>query len=67
MLLFTCSCAFECHLVANSCCVLCAGQGSAEASELMNDILAQVAINTEPTKNPGNAILYECVQVGSWL
>ncbi len=23
---------------------------------------AQVAINTEPTKNPGNAILYEAVQ-----
>jgi hypothetical protein len=22
----------------------------------------QVAINTEPAKNPGNAILYECVQ-----
>lgn len=35
------------------------GHGNAEASELMNDILAQVAINTEPTKNPGNAILYE--------
>jgi AP-1 complex subunit gamma-1 len=38
------------------------GTGNAECSELMNDILAQVAINTEPTKNPGNAILYECVQ-----
>ena len=38
------------------------GQGDREASELMNEILAQVAINTEPTKNPGNAILYECVQ-----
>jgi AP-1 complex subunit gamma-1 len=38
------------------------GRGDRETSELMNDILAQVAINTEPTKNPGNAILYETVQ-----
>ena len=37
------------------------GSGDRDASEQMNDILAQVAINTEPTKNPGNAILYECV------
>jgi len=37
------------------------GQGDSEASDFMNDILAQVAINTEPSKNPGNAILYECV------
>lgn len=37
------------------------GTGDADASNYMNDILAQVAINTEPTKNPGNAILYECV------
>ena len=27
----------------------------------MNDILAQVATNTEGTKNTGNSILYECV------
>lgn len=38
------------------------GTGDREASDAMNDILAQVAINTEPTKNPGNAILYEAVQ-----
>mmetsp|Transcript_12682 Transcript_12682/g.18994 ORF Transcript_12682/g.18994 Transcript_12682/m.18994 type:complete len:844 (-) Transcript_12682:147-2678(-) len=38
------------------------GIGSTKASEDMSDILAQVSINTEPSKNPGNAILYECVQ-----
>ena len=38
------------------------GSGDREASEFMNEILAQVAINTEPTKNPGNVILYETVQ-----
>lgn len=37
------------------------GTNDPESSDLMNDILAQVAINTEPTKNPGNTILYECV------
>ncbi|KAG0455758.1 hypothetical protein HPP92_023546 [Vanilla planifolia] len=38
------------------------GQGDADASESMNDILAQVATKTESNKNAGNAILYECVE-----
>ncbi|KAM7252282.1 hypothetical protein ACFE04_024165 [Oxalis oulophora] len=38
------------------------GQGDADASDSMNDILAQVATKTESNKNAGNAILYECVQ-----
>ncbi|KAK9904228.1 hypothetical protein WJX75_007294 [Coccomyxa subellipsoidea] len=38
------------------------GAGSASASDAMSDILAQVATNTEGTRNAGNAILYECVQ-----
>ncbi|XP_064467408.1 AP-1 complex subunit gamma-1-like isoform X2 [Ornithodoros turicata] len=37
------------------------GKNDAESSEAMNDILAQVATNTETTKNVGNAILYESV------
>ncbi|KWU44614.1 AP-1 complex subunit gamma-1 [Rhodotorula sp. JG-1b] len=37
------------------------GTGDADASETMNDILAQVATNTESAKNVGNSILYETV------
>ncbi|GAA6036368.1 hypothetical protein JCM8097_001688 [Rhodosporidiobolus ruineniae] len=37
------------------------GKGDVEASETMNDILAQVATNTESAKNVGNSILYETV------
>ena len=38
------------------------GKRDSDASESMNDILAQVATNTETTKNVGNTILYETVQ-----
>ena len=37
------------------------GRGDAETSESINDILTQVASNTESVKNVGNAILYQAV------
>ena len=37
------------------------GRGDAQTSEQINDILAQVATNTDSTKNVGNSILYESV------
>lgn len=37
------------------------GREDAAASEAMNDVLAQVATNTEASKNVGNSILYETV------
>ncbi|TRM65306.1 adaptin N terminal region-domain-containing protein [Schizophyllum amplum] len=37
------------------------GRDNEHASETMNDILAQVATNTDSTKNVGNSILYETV------
>ena len=38
------------------------GAGDAEASDAMSDILANVASNTDGSKNAGNAILYEAVE-----
>ncbi|KAA8567588.1 hypothetical protein EYC84_008063 [Monilinia fructicola] len=37
------------------------GRGDPETSEQINDILAQVATNTDSSKNVGNSILYEAV------
>ena len=38
------------------------GHGSVEASDAMNDVLAQVATSIESTKNVGNSVLYETVR-----
>jgi AP-1 complex subunit gamma-1 len=38
------------------------GEKNSEASDEMSDILAQIATNTESTKNPGNSVLAECVR-----
>lgn len=37
------------------------GKDDSEVTEAMNDVLAQVATNTESSKNVGNSILYETV------
>eukprot|EP01125_Pyxidicula_operculata_P002214 TRINITY_DN12124_c0_g1_i1.p1 TRINITY_DN12124_c0_g1~~TRINITY_DN12124_c0_g1_i1.p1 ORF type:complete len:910 (-),score=257.07 TRINITY_DN12124_c0_g1_i1:67-2796(-) len=37
------------------------GTGDKATSEKMNEILASIATNTDPGRNVGNAILYECV------
>ncbi|KAI9891113.1 MAG: clathrin associated protein complex large subunit [Vezdaea aestivalis] len=37
------------------------GRGDAHTSEQINDMLAQVATNTDSTRNVGNSILYEAV------
>jgi len=38
------------------------GKNDTEASDVMNDTLAQIATNTDHSRNVGNSILYECVQ-----
>ncbi|ORY07486.1 gamma-adaptin [Basidiobolus meristosporus CBS 931.73] len=37
------------------------GENNDDASEAMNDVLAQVATNTDSAKNAGNSVLYETV------
>lgn len=37
------------------------GKDDVQASEAMNDLLTQIATNTDTTKNVGNAVLYETV------
>lgn len=38
------------------------GRKNSKASDEMSDILAQIATNTETSKNPGNSVLSECVR-----
>ncbi|EGD79661.1 hypothetical protein PTSG_10511 [Salpingoeca rosetta] len=38
------------------------GHNNDEASEAMNDVLAEIATNTQTTTNVGNAVLYEVVK-----
>ena len=38
------------------------GEKNADASDDMNDILAEIATNTEGSRNTANSILYECVR-----
>ena len=38
------------------------GQGHSESSDEMSDVLAQIATNTETSKNTGNSVLAECVR-----
>eukprot|EP00347_Sterkiella_histriomuscorum_P007654 403348089 len=38
------------------------GEKDSAGSDEMSDILAQIATNTEQTKNPGNSVLSECVR-----
>lgn len=38
------------------------GTGNQKASEMMNDVLVQIATHTESNRNAGHAILYEVVQ-----
>lgn len=38
------------------------GQGNAESTDEMSDILAHIATNTDSSKNPGNSVLSECAR-----
>jgi AP-1 complex subunit gamma-1 len=38
------------------------GANNSDASDEMADVLAQIATNTEQSKNPGNSVLSECVR-----
>jgi len=38
------------------------GQNNSDATDEMSDILAQIATNTDSSKNPGLSVLAECVR-----